>query len=113
MNFHSENFLKYFTKQLFSVILDTTSPKPQHQELTLTFLQKLDSKDFVLIQELFGFWHKNQKLKILWNAISEVVFEKNKNEINNNTYIFFNFIRKNLSIIESMNKIFKFVNLKY
>lgn len=112
ITFFTTLMILHFTKSLFPLLLDTTMPQYFQQEITILLLRKFDSKPEKQIQILFDKWGKYQKLEILWNAISEVVFEKEKKECKDLKIKTFNFIKRNLPIIEAMNHLFKFSNTK-
>ena len=109
LHFTTSKLLNHFINLLFNLILETTSPSPLHQNLVISFLKKLDSKNEKIVENLFDYWQKNQKLEILWNAVSEVVYEIEKKECKKETISLFNFIKKNIRIIFAQKQIFKIV----
>ena len=104
--------IKYFSQQIFNLVLDTTYPMPYQQDFTILLLKKLETKPEKLICNLYSFWEKKQKLEILWNAISEVIFEQKKKEEKQLTILTFNFIKKHISLIQAMQKLYKIAQLK-
>ena len=103
---------KYFFGKLFNIILDTISPETYQQQLTINLLNNFKTKDLRLVNDLFGFWIKHEKLDILWKAVSEVVYEKEKKPSKCNTNLIYNFIKKNIDLVEALNVMFSIVNLK-
>ena len=108
--FYSIDQIEYFIRQLFCLILDTTYPSPYQQELTILFLKKIDTKPEQLIKKLYSLWERKQKLDILFNAICEVIFEKEKKEDQHLFFVTFNFIKKHITLIQAMQKIYKVSN---
>ena len=104
--------LKDFSQKLFTLILDTTYPKPYQQEYAILLLNKLSNKPDNTIATLFSYWEKKQKLDILWNAISEIVFEKKQKAEKTLTILIFNFIKKHIFLINAMQKLHKLANIK-
>jgi hypothetical protein len=102
--------LKVFTKNVFNLVLQATFPKPFQQEITISFLCKLDSKQEKLIESLYEYWKKQQKLKLLFDALSEVIKEKENKEIL--ITLCFNFIKKNIILVHAMQKCYKFIYLQ-
>lgn len=110
--FDSHIAFKYFFNKLFNIILDTISPDTFQQQLTINLLHNFNKKDLRLVNNLLNFWIKNEKLEILWKAVSEVVYEKEKKPSKCNTNLFYNFIKKNIDLVEALHEMFMIVNLK-
>lgn len=109
LKFTSNEILKIFTKNVFNLVLQTTFPKPYQQEITISFLSKLDTKQEKLVESLYDYWKKQQKLQILFDALSEIIIEEeNKDTL---IHLCFNFIKKNIILISAMQKCYKFIYL--
>jgi len=96
---------KAFSNKLFHIVLESTNPIPVLQVIVINFINKLKSKAETIINPLFDFWIKLKKLDILWNAVSEVVFEIENKENEHLTNLSFNYIKKNIEIIQELREL--------
>jgi hypothetical protein len=107
IKFESYKLLKTFSRDLASIILETTNPKPFLHVITLSFIDKLHSKPDNIVESLFDYWNKNQQLEILWNGISEVVYEIENKENDQLTNLAFNFVKRNIELIQDVKSFLK------
>lgn len=100
--FNKVELLTSFSNELKKILFSVTAPCGFLQNVTNDFIKKLLEKDKDQVKKLIDHWKKNQKMKILWNASSEMISKEETNPSRQSISFLFNFLKNNIVMIENV-----------